>query len=279
HPLTTERIADMQARQQLQVGASDAADTDTAMAHAMLSARARVLADPSVDTLRAAVAQAELLISGRNASDLPQSPARQAGVLYAAAWSAGELRDPVMAQKWWGRLQALVLARPQAAYQVRLLGVELALSAGDAARALSLIDLPVPSPGAAAAEKTPRAQNLLRARALTMAGKDGPAGAAQLLQVWLAEHPRDAQAWQLLAAASTAQGQTLRAVRADAEAHAARFDYAGARDRYAAAQDCFYKRFFRFADENGIRPLTWIIHFQFITLCGCYAKFYRGGSR
>lgn len=239
HPLTTERIADMQARQQLQAGLSQAADTDTAMAHAMLSARARVLADPSVDMLRAAVAQAELQISGGSASDPQLSSTRQAvGVLYAAAWAAGELRDPVGAQKWWARLQAMVPARPQAAYQVRLLGAELALSVGDPTRALALLDQPTSRPvvTADASRGMPRAQSLLRARALTMVGKDG-ARAAQMLQVWLAEHPRDAQAWQLLAAAATAQGQTLRAVRADAEAYASRFDYAGARDRYAAAQD------------------------------------------
>lgn len=240
HPLTTERIADMQARQQLQAGSAQAADTDTAMAHAMLAARARVLADPSVDLLRAAVAQADVPLSGTSVSDPPLPSARQAGVLYAAAWAAGELRDSVAAQKWWIRLQAMVPARSQAAYQVRLLGAELALSAGDATRALALLDQPAPLSGATAAgalEKTPRAQNLLRARALTAMGRDGPARAAQMLQVWLAEHPRDAQAWQLLSAACAAQGQTLPAVRAEAEAYAAHFDYAAARDRYVAAQD------------------------------------------
>ncbi|QBK04017.1 peptidase M48 [Hylemonella gracilis] len=235
HPLTTERIADMQARQQLQASSAQVADTDTAMAHAMLAARARVLADPSVDMLRAAVAQAEVQLPGTSVTDPPQPSARQAAVLYAAAWAAGELRDPMTAQKWWTRLQAMALARPQAAYQVRLLGAELALSAGDAPRALALLDLPVPT--VAASEKIPRAQRLLRARALTMAGLDGAARAAQMLQVWLAEHPRDAQAWQLLSAACTAQGQTLRAVRADAEAYVVHFDYAAARDRYVAAQD------------------------------------------
>ncbi|MEK9803965.1 MAG: peptidase M48, partial [Curvibacter sp.] len=46
-----------------------------------------------------------------------------------------------------------------------------------------------------------------------------------------------AQAWQQLATAYTAQGQTLRAVRAEAEVHAARLDYAAARDRLKAAQE------------------------------------------
>ena len=48
--------------------------------------------------------------------------------------------------------------------------------------------------------------------------------------------PRDAQAWQLLARAQQAQGQTLRAVRSEAEARAAQFDFAGALERFKAAQ-------------------------------------------
>lgn len=239
HPLTTERIADMQARQQLQVMTETADVSDKAMAHAMLSARARVLADSSVDSLRAAVAQAQTLEPGDVAT--LRLSARQVGVLYAGAWAAGELRDPALAQKLWTRLQAGVPVRPQAAHQVRLLGAELALSAGDASRALALLEPTAPpssdSSTAGPSEKPPRALQLLRARALTMSGKDGAARAAQALQIWLAERPRDAQAWQLLSAACAAQGQALRAVRAEAEAYAARLDYAAARDRYAAAQD------------------------------------------
>jgi predicted Zn-dependent protease len=238
HPLTTERIADMQARQQLQAMTTTAGDSDKAMAHAMLAARARVLADSSVDSLRAAVAQAQTIESGDVGT--PRLSARQVSVVYAGAWAAGELRDPAVAQKLWARLQAGVPARPQAAHQLRLLGAELAMSAGDAPRALALLEAsPPPSSGSAAgvSEKPPRALQLLRARALTMSGKDGAARAAQALQIWLAERPRDAQAWQLLSAACAAQGQTLRAVRAEAEAYAARLDYAAARDRYAAAQD------------------------------------------
>jgi predicted Zn-dependent protease len=63
------------------------------------------------------------------------------------------------------------------------------------------------------------------------------ADAIARLQPWVALHPRDGTAWQLLAAAYTAQGQTLRAIRAEAEAQVARLDYAGAMDRFRAAQD------------------------------------------
>ena len=43
--------------------------------------------------------------------------------------------------------------------------------------------------------------------------------------------------WQLLASSWHAQGQALRAVRAEAEAQAARYDYAAAVDRFKAGQD------------------------------------------
>ena len=55
--------------------------------------------------------------------------------------------------------------------------------------------------------------------------------------MWVADHPRDAQAWQLLSSAYAAQGQTLRAIRADAETQVALLDYAAALDRFKAAQD------------------------------------------
>ncbi len=60
---------------------------------------------------------------------------------------------------------------------------------------------------------------------------------SQRLQTWVAEHPRDAQAWQLLAAAYHAQGLKLRAIRAEAEAQVAQLDYQAALDRFKAAQD------------------------------------------
>jgi predicted Zn-dependent protease len=61
--------------------------------------------------------------------------------------------------------------------------------------------------------------------------------AAERLQTWVATHPRDATAWQLLSTAYAAEHQPLRAVRADAEAHAAQLDYAAALDRFKAAQE------------------------------------------
>lgn len=221
HPLTTERIADMQARQQLQ---THTAVPQLTMTHAMLAARARMLANPEVDSLRAALLRAQ----GEMAA---MSPAEQAGVLYAAALGALGLREFEQAQRLQERLQAMVRDDARAAYQARLLGAEIALAAGDPRRASTFLEGAVP--GASGAMTRPLL--FLRARAQTQSGQ--PRDAAESLQVWLASRPRDAQAWQLLSQAYAAQGQTLRAVRAEAEVHAARLDYAAARDRLRAAQE------------------------------------------
>jgi predicted Zn-dependent protease len=106
-----------------------------------------------------------------------------------------------------------------------LLAAETALLAGDTAPAAAL----------AGAEPRGRPEVLLAAQAQVQGGR--PAAASQRLQTWVALHPRDASAWQLLGTAYTAQNQTLRAIRAGAEAQVAQLDYAAAMDRLKAAQD------------------------------------------
>ena len=80
-----------------------------------------------------------------------------------------------------------------------------------------------------------RPELVLRTQALLRVGR--PAEVTGALQTWVVTHPHDAAAWQLLASAWQAQGQPLRAVRAEAESHAARYDYAAAVDRFKAGQD------------------------------------------
>jgi predicted Zn-dependent protease len=60
--------------------------------------------------------------------------------------------------------------------------------------------------------------------------------AADAMQLWLAEHPRDGLAWDLAAQALNQTGDQLRALRADAESRAVRWDEGGAIDRLRAAQ-------------------------------------------
>lgn len=220
HPLTTERIADMQARQQL---LPQAAPLVKNMAHLMLAARARLLAYPGVDGLRAALGQAE------GAAFHTLGAEQQAGVLYGAVMGAMGLREYGQAQTIQKRLLLRVQGHAQAEYQAGLLGVELAMAAGDIQGAdRQLVRLEKMT----ASEPT-RAVVLLRARISTQTQRAHQA--AEQLRIWVSRKPRDGQAWQLLSEAYTAQGQTLRAVRAEAEAHAARLDYAAALDRLKAA--------------------------------------------
>ncbi len=232
HPLTTERIADMQARQPL--GAASAAGSAPSMEHAMMAVRARVLSNPGVDVLRAIAEEAR----GTLWVSLPAS--RQAAVLYGAALASSRLRDFVFAQDCLGRLSELARSEAPAARVARLLEVEVALAAGSVRRAAAMLDGIAPEAGVAAdislAQRQP--ELFLRAQIATQGGETRDAGqAAQGLQIWVLSHPRDAQAWQLLSSIYTLQGQALRAIRADAEAQVARLDYAAALDRFRAAQE------------------------------------------
>lgn len=220
HPLTTERIADMQARQQL---LPETAPRPKNMAHLMLAARARLLAYPGVDGQRAALAQAD----GASFSTLGAE--QQAGVLYGAIMGAMGLREYAQAQVLHRRLQAHVQGHPQAEYQAAVLGTELAMAAGD----LQGADRLLTSLGKTTEAGKSRAAVLLRARVSTQT--QNAQAAAEQLRIWVSQKPHDAQAWQLLSEAYGAQGQALRAVRAEAEAYAARLDYAAALDRLKAA--------------------------------------------
>ena len=280
HPLTTERVADMQARllpgtisQPSALGTLGAPSAPgvpgpgpagktaprQSAEHAMVAARASVLSNPGVDALRA---WGPLVAgSGFGKLDLP----RQAAALYGATLAAMRLRDWPSAALLQGRLAELIRGEParadsaranprqpdeRAARLARLLAVELALAGDDAGRAVLLLDvknalaapvLPTGSDSAAAvpAFQSPpalgRPELVLASQALVRTGQASTA--AQQLQTWVANHPRDAQAWQLLSSAYAAQGQSLRAIRADAEAQVAHLDYAGALDRFKAGQD------------------------------------------
>ena len=244
HPLTTERVADMQARLPAGVPGRPAASASSAkpelsagnrpesrqtLEHAMVAARATVLANPGVDALRA---WAPLAAS---AGFVNLDTARQAAALYGAAIAAMRLRDLPGAAALQARLVDVSRADAAAARLARLLAVELALAGDDARKAAALLD--VPASGALPAGAA-RPELILASQALVRSGQAGQASAAaQQLQTWVTGHPRDAQAWQLLSSAYAAQGQGLRAIRADAEARFAQLDYAAALDRFKAAQE------------------------------------------
>ena len=218
HPLTTERMADMQARQALLERRP--APTQPDLVHGMMAARARVLSNPGPDRLRSWVGEA---------GTLGHVPAAQAApVLYAGALSASRLRDDEAARGLVQRLRVAVQADPKALRQAALLDAELRSAAGDAAGALAAL-------AAIPADQAGRPELLLAAPLQIRSGQ--AAEVAQRLQARVALDARDAAAWQQLASAYAQQGQTLRAIRAEAEQQVARLDYAGALDRFKAAQN------------------------------------------
>ena len=159
----------------------------------LIAARARVLGRPGVDVLRAWAG--EPAQPGFVAQPLP----RRAAALYAAALAEAQLRDLPKAEALAAQLATLVAGDVPAAQQARLLQAELALQAGQQARALQLLPA-APRPSAADARgQAGRAVLLLRAQAQTQSGR--AAQAAGALQTWISDHPADAGAWQALAAA------------------------------------------------------------------------------
>ena len=218
HPLTTERIADMQAR--VPQGANNASRLQTPLDHVMVAARAKVLANSGVDALRL---WGQELEPGHFST---LSPSAQTGTLYGAAFAALKLRDFVKAQAAWQRLMERSKGNAAATEVASLLGAELALAQGNATAAASRM---------AGVVGTGRSVVFMNAQIDTAGGKADRA--AQSLQTWAAEHPRDAQAWQLLALANQALGRTVASVRDEAEANMAQLDYNAALTRFKAAQN------------------------------------------
>jgi predicted Zn-dependent protease len=234
HPLTTQRIAEAQSRLQLASAAatppSKESQANTGKAHelhAMMAARARILAVPGVDALRAMVAEAR----HRSASlQTPAAPAstdniRDAGALYGGVFAAAQLRDFAGARSLLTRLKPLTAEIPRANAAVELLAIEIDLLAGVVPSSASSVDM---------AKTSSRAEVLTQARSLMAAHR--ARDVSDRLQTWVAAHPKDAMAWQLLALAYGQQNQTVRAIRADAESRAAQLDYPAALDRLKAAQ-------------------------------------------
>lgn len=219
HPMTTERMADMQGRQQLNARA--AAPVEPTLEHAMIAARARVLTGPGVDVLQSWVKEAN------NSTLTSLGVSRRAAVLYAAALASVRLREYDKVPALLSALQEITHGDPKAARLTSLLGAELALAQGNASRAVELANTVTGS--------LARPELMLSAQGLVRVGRAREA--AQRLQTWVATHPTDAAAWQLLSSAYAAQGQTLSAIRAEAEVHVAQLDYPAAVDRFKAAQE------------------------------------------
>ena len=230
HPLSSERVGE--ARQMVQSSAGGQhAERNAAMVttpgHALMQARAKVLMDPSAQSLR------RLQDLDSRGAMAALSPVDRLVALYTGALASTLLRDFDRADKDAAAARALLASPgtgldPIARQALDHLAVRLALARQDKAltdRALGALVTPA------------RANLLLRAE---VALAEGDAAAlqrnAEALQTWVSEHRDDAAAWQLLSQASQQLGQRLRALRADAEAQAALGNLPGAIDRLRAGQ-------------------------------------------
>lgn len=235
HPLTSERMADMQARQPLQ-GPASAAPGDTTQA--LMSARARVMSQNSPDALKAWIEDAE--------QTAPQdSPAQRAGKLYAATLAHLQQSNMAQAQRTLAQLQNWVASAPSVApgpfadghlpaqRWVNLLAAQVAAQHQRFDEALSLL-LPAPN----VQQQLPRPELIAAAQAvLRLPGHSAMVDVTRQLRERVFSAPHDAQAWDSLADLQALQGQNLASLRARAEAQVARLDWPGAIDRFKAAQD------------------------------------------
>ncbi len=256
HPLTIERIAAarLRARQGLPQDPAKSHITE----HSLMRARARALMDPSEVALRRMQSQARL--------NTPLNDAERLGTLYGGAQASIELRDFASASAMIAAAdqvmahhaamlaqqenapppppappaQVIITPRlypiePEVARDFALLRVEEAVGQRDGPAIAAAVD----------ALGNGRSRPLVMARAEGAIGRAaardpnaGPAlqQAVESLQTWVAERPHDVLAWTLLSQAAEPLGMKLRAIRAEAEAHAAQGDLMGAIDRLQAAQ-------------------------------------------
>lgn len=228
HPMTTERMADMQLR--LPPGTQGGAPQGT-LEQALLASRARVMAQANADAMRSFIREAE-------AVDASTPPRVQAARFYAAALAQAYFDDLPAARAWLTRLSHLVAPSAGAARQLRLLQSELALRAQAPEQAWRAL---VPNDASPWPEGRP--EGLAMAEALARLPAGGPlwdeqaARMVEALRDRLRMAPDDAAVWQALSPLLARQGKAVAALRADGEAQMARLDLEGAIDRFRSAQD------------------------------------------
>ena len=217
HPLTTERIADMQSR----IGLTDAAMLSTSVEHAMMSARARGLMATHVDEVQKLV----LALEQDYKPDLPL--AKQAALLYAGVMAYTQQRQAAKARDAMTQLLQITSEDPAGFRAAQWLAADTERRLGAAAGCV----------GKLPAQASDRARVLLLAQCrLDMRQTEATKNASDALQMWLGQYPRDGLAWDLVSQAYAQSGDKLRALRADAESRAVRWDEQGAIDRLRAAQ-------------------------------------------
>ncbi|MEK8030555.1 M48 family metalloprotease [Ideonella sp. DXS29W] len=233
HPLTIERISDARLRVR---EAGLPAPVKSAVPHTLMQARAKALMDR---TDQALLRLQGLAATPSTATDLPRL-----ATLYAGAQASIQLRDFAQAEQSISAGEALARGpfanEPEARRQFALLRVSMLVERGGAAAewgpALTNALAPL-------ANDRSRPVMILRAQAALARQRMGDRAApealrqaTEALQTWVAEHKRDALAWQTLAQCAEPLGLRLRSLRAGAEAAYANGDLLGAVDRLRVAR-------------------------------------------
>jgi predicted Zn-dependent protease len=235
HPLTFERQSEARLRLQGLPGQpAPGASTSSPWLHALMVARSRVLMDATAVSLRR-LQDTPALRSG-------QGLAEQLAGLYTAALASSLLRDHATAERRGREARALLAAQPSpdpaAARALWLLDAEGRMAAGDHAGALRVL-AQVREQWPATADARPvllmQAQAALHLTGATRT--DALRSSTEALQTWVAEHPRDAQAWLQLGNNADALGQRLRSLRAHAESRLLLGDLTGALDRLRSGRN------------------------------------------
>jgi predicted Zn-dependent protease len=261
HPLTMERLAEARLRSR-NVAPPDPRNNHLTE-HALMRARARALMDTSDPALRRMQAQ------GRVAG--PLSDSERLGALYGGVLASVGLRDFAQADAMLASARQLLAQHAERAAAQAAGAASAASSAAAGKGEASAADGPAypfepavqrdfellrvevaaarrSGPDIVAAEAPlagdrSRPAIIMRAQgAIARAASRDPGAVAALqrsteeLQTWVAEHAHDSLAWSTLAQCAEPLGLKLRAIRAEAEAHAAQGDLVGAIDRLHAGQ-------------------------------------------
>ncbi len=274
HPLTTERLGDMQSRLQLQQFAPTPPSLALARQaeHVLMATRARLIANSSVDSLRSeANLAAQTLRSLRPNSGTPIAPTaeriKEMAQLYGGAFASMKQRNTEVALRYAQAAREIMNSmafEPLAPVEYTKLAIE-----------LIVIEAVLGQPEPNAAQLTQAWEALARVRALPQAGNQRAVllATAQLqlkapretkevaaitdaLQTQVVNQPQDALSWQALASLQEAQGQSLRSLRSQAESRVAVMDFEAALDRLKAAQDLIRRQGANHVDASIIDTRT-----------------------
>ncbi|MFP5461627.1 MAG: M48 family metalloprotease [Gammaproteobacteria bacterium] len=198
HPMTVERIADMQAR----VQEGRYRQHPDSLEFRLARARLRAQGDGSVDALRTERARFERQLRERTTND-------ETAAWFGVAVGALAQRDYPAAER---AIEETRRRLPEGHPFVERLAAQARLQAGDAAGALAL--------ARAAAARFPAARALVHLQAEAMIALRDHRAAVAFLEDRLAVTRTDAALWRLMARARSGLGETALAHRASAESYA-----------------------------------------------------------